>query len=32
VPHQDMLMVRFLDDRFLDPADLVAPKVMVSTP
>jgi carbamoyl-phosphate synthase large subunit len=31
VPHQDMLMVRFLDDRFLDPADLVTPKVLVTS-
>jgi hypothetical protein len=30
VPHQDLMLVRFLDARFLDPADAVRPKEMVT--
>ena len=30
VPHQDLMMVRFLDDRFFDPSEVVRPKEMVT--
>jgi carbamoyl-phosphate synthase large subunit len=30
VPHEDLMMVRFLDDRFLDPAEILTPREMVT--